>query len=140
MDGNISNPNNLSWSDEHKRLVLFLFVGGINTLFGYGLYSFMLFINLHYALASLLATVGGVFFNFKTTGVIVFKNRDNRLLFRFIAVYSVTYSVNVTCLRLLSSHTSNMYLAGAVTVLPIACLSYLLLRKFVFGGNKREID
>lgn len=61
------------------QFVKFLFVGGINTAVGYGLFAFFLFLKFHYALAVLFATIVGICFNFKTTGSIVFKNSDNKL-------------------------------------------------------------
>ena len=127
-------------SGERKRLILFFLVGGVNTLFGYFLYSLLLFLHLHYALASLLGTIGGVLFNFKTTGIIVFNNHDNRLISKFIAVYAATYMVNVSGLKLFSIYNANMYLAGAVLVLPVALLGYVLQKKFVFGGTENETD
>jgi len=127
-------------SGERKRLILFFLVGGVNTLFGYSLYALLIFLHLHYALASLLGTVGGVLFNFKTTGVIVFKNHDNRLIFRFIAIYAITYLLNVIGLKVFAIYNANMYLGGAIFVLPIALLGYVLQKKFVFGGAKSEID
>lgn len=125
---------------KHKQLILFFIVGGINTIFGYSLYALLLFLHFHYALASFLGTVGGVLFNFKTTGTIVFKNRDNKLLFRFVAVYCVTYTVNVGCLRIFALYDANMYVAGLVLVVPVALLSYTLLKRFVFGGERHEAD
>jgi GtrA-like protein. len=131
---------NQASAKELKRLFLFFVVGGINTIFGYSLYALLLFLHFHYALASLLATVGGVLFNFKTTGIIVFQNHDNRLLYKFVGVYCITYSVNVGCLRIFAAYGTNMYLAGAVLVVPVALLSYSLLKKFVFGGEKGEVN
>lgn len=125
---------------ERKQLILFFLVGGINTLFGYFLYALLIFLHLHFALASLLGTIGGVMFNFKTTGIIVFNNHDNRLIFKFIAVYATTYLVNVSGLKLFSIYNTNMYLAGAVLVLPVALLGYVLQKKFVFGGTGNETD
>lgn len=125
---------------EMNRLVLFFIVGGVNTLFGYSLYALLLYLHLHYALASLLSTIVGVLFNFKTTGVIVFKNHNNCLLLRFIGVYSVTYLLNIGGLKIFSIYNANMYLAGAVLVLPIALLAFILQKKFVFGGEKGEIN
>lgn len=125
---------------EQKRLILFFLVGGINTVFGYSLYALLLFLHFHYSVASLLATIGGVLFNFKTTGVIVFKNSDNRLLLRFVSVYCVTYAINVGGLRVFHAFQMNMYLAGAILVLPMALLSYMLLKTFVFGGNENETN
>jgi putative flippase GtrA len=125
---------------ERKKLVLFFVIGGVNTVFGYSLYAALIYIHLHYALASLLSTVGGVLFNFKTTGVIVFENHDNRLLFRFIAVYIFNYLWGIGILRAFYIHNVNMYLAGAILILPGALIAYVLQKKFVFGGDKGEVN
>ncbi len=127
---------NISWrSIFGNRFILFLFVGGINTLFGYGLYALMLFIGLHYALAALVATIGGVLFNFKTTGAIVFGNGNNALIFRFVAVYLVVYVVNTGVLKIFNHYAVSLYIAGAVMLLPMAVLAFLLQRKFVFTSS-----
>lgn len=63
--------------------LLFIFVGALNTLFGYTIFTFFIMMGLHYALAALLANILGVLFNFKTTGKIVFKNSNNVLLVKF---------------------------------------------------------
>jgi putative flippase GtrA len=126
--------------EERKILLLFLLIGGINTLFGYSLYALLLYFHLHYALASLLATIGGVLFNFKSTGVIVFKNHNNRLLFKFIGVYCVTYLINVGCLKIFASFNVNLYIAGAILILPVALIAFVLQKKFVFGGDKGETN
>lgn len=138
----MKKKNPLSVINGHKyvQVILFFFVGGINTMFGYSLYALLLFINLHYALASFLATIGGVLFNFKTTGTIVFRNSDNKLLYKFVLVYCFTYFVNVLFLRAFYVFEVNMYLAGAIMVVPVALLSYTLLNRFVFGGDNLETN
>lgn len=110
----------------------FLFVGGLNTLFGYGMFALLLYGGMHYAVASLLATILGILFNFMTTGTIVFQNRNHRLLFRFVGVYAVTYVINVTSLKVFDLLKINMFLAGGLLLLPAAVISYMLNRKFVF--------
>ncbi|NLG33174.1 MAG: GtrA family protein [Syntrophomonadaceae bacterium] len=127
-------------SGERKRLVLFLLVGGLNTIFGYSLYALLLYSGLHYALASLLSTIGGVLFNFKTTGVIVFKNHNNKLLFKFIGVYAITYLLNIGCLRIFDIFNVNMYLAGAIVLIPVALIAYTLQKRLVFGGENGEVN
>ena len=109
-------------------------------MFGYALYALLLYMNFHYALASLLGTVCCILFNFKTTGTIVFENNNNRLLFKFIAVYCVTYDINVGCLKIFSLYGVNMYVAGLILVIPVALLSYTLLKNFVFGGDCDKTD
>ena len=111
-------------------------VGGINTIFGYALFALFIFLGFHYAMASFLSTVLGVLFNFKTTGVLVFRNKDNRLLFRFFGVYSVVYVINVLMLKALGIAGFDMYLAGALVIIPLAVLSFVLNKLFVFGVKK----
>jgi putative flippase GtrA len=115
-----------------RRFIRFLLVGALNTLVGYLLYAFFIFCNLHYAQAVLLATIIGALFNFKSIGRLVFKSHDNRLIFRFLAVYAITYLLNVAGLRLFAGHQVNLYLAGIVLALPVALVSYLLHSTFVF--------
>ena len=119
-----------------KQFIKFLMVGGINTLFGYGLFALFIFLGFHYAMASFLATVLGILFNFKTTGVLVFQNKDNRLLFRFFGVYGVVFVINVLMLKVLGEVGFGMYLAGAVVIVPLAVLSFVLNKLFVFEVKK----
>ena len=114
-------------------------VGGINTLFGYGLFALFIFLGFHYAMSAFLATVVGVLFNFKTTGVLVFRNKDNRLLFRIFGVDSVVYVINVLMLKVLDNVGFDMYIAGALLIIPLAVLSFVLNKLFVFGV-KNETD
>jgi putative flippase GtrA len=118
------------------RFLRFAVVGMLNTAFGYGVYALMLRIGLGYAAASAVATVVGVLFNFKTTGVLVFDSQDNRLILQFIAVYVIVYCVNLTGLWLLNRAGVDSYTAGLVTLLPSALLAYLLNKVFVFRVSK----
>ena len=121
------------------RFIRFLFVGGINTLFGYGVYSLLIVFGLHYSISLFIATAIGVLFNFKTTGIFVFKNKDNWLIIRFIAVYAVVYCVNVLAISGLKKVGANEYTAGAIMLLPVAVLSYFLNSLFVFQ-KLRSVD
>jgi len=115
------------------RFIRFLFVGALNTLFGYALYAFLVFIGIRYDWARVIAIIIGIIFNFFTTGRIVFKNKDNWLIVRFVLVYAVTMSLDVFVLKRLVEHLQvNEYLAGALTTIPIALLSYLLNSIFTF--------
>jgi putative flippase GtrA len=118
------------------RFLKFIFVGGVNTLFGYGLFTLFIFLNIHYAIASLLSTTLGVFFNFKTTGNLVFKSNNNRLIGRFISVYVIIYLLNVVFLKCLSVFNFNLYVSGAILILPLAIASFILNKKFVFNHSK----
>ena len=120
-----------------ERFVLFLFMGGINTLFYYALYSILIYTGFHYAAAVGIATVCGVLFNFQTFGRVVFKDFHLALLWRFVCVYVVVYIVNVVGLKLLELvGLTDKYIAGGVLVLPMALLGYFLNKTFVFNRSK----
>ena len=120
------------WSIQFFR---FLLVGGINTLFGYLIFSVLILLKLHFSIASLLGTILGVIFNYFTTGRIVFNHRDTRLIVKFFGVYGITYLVNLFFLNIFDKLHMNMLLAGAILIFPIALLSYFLNKKFVFKGT-----
>lgn len=115
-----------------KPFIRFLFVGGINTIFGYGLFALFIYMHLHYSIASLLSTILGVLFNFKTTGKLVFKSNNNKLIVRYFGVYLILYIVNVTLLKCFQQIQLNFYYSGAILVLPLAVISFILNKKFVF--------
>jgi len=111
----------------------------VNTIFGYGVFSLLILLSLHYVVAALLATICGILFNFKTTGTRVFKNRDNRLIFRFFGVYLITYFLIVGLLKLFDMAGVIPLVAGAIIALPMAVVSFLLMRKFVFKTFKQGL-
>jgi len=115
-----------------KQFILFLLVGLLNTGFGYGLFALLIFLKVHYALASLLSTFLGILFNFKTTGVIVFKNSNNILIFRFFLAYGITYLAGLLFLYITNYFAISNYIAGAVWLLPGAIISYFLQKSIVF--------
>jgi len=115
------------------RFIRFLFVGGINTAFGYLIFSVLILLQIHYSIASLLATILGVIFNYFTTGRIVFDNSDPKLLVKFFGVYGITYLINLIFLLIFDSFQINMLIAGAILIFPLAILSYFLNKIFVFS-------
>ncbi|MBF0560147.1 MAG: GtrA family protein [Nitrospirae bacterium] len=118
----------------NNRFIRFLIVGGINTAFGYGVYALLIFLKFHYAVASLLATILGVMFNFKTTGSLVFESKDNRLIFKFVGVYAIIYALNTASLGVFNYFKVDMYLAGAAMLLPMAMVGFVLNKNLVFKG------
>lgn len=119
------------WSIQILR---FFVVGGVNTAFGYGVFALLIWIGLPKELAAFLSTICGILFNFKTTGTIVFKNRDNRLIFRFFAVYGVTYLLNIGLLDVFENFGIGPYIAGAIIILPVSLLGFFLNKRFVFNS------
>lgn len=120
----------------NHQFIRFLLVGVINTLFGYGVYVFWVLIGFHFALAALLSTILGVLFNFKTTGALVFKSNNNQLIIKFFVVYGILYLLNVTGIYVLSTVNLNHQTGGAIMLLPMAILGFVLNKYYVFNQEK----
>lgn len=115
-----------------NRFFRFLVVGGINTVFSYSLYAFLLFIGLHYLLAAIISFIISVLFNFETTGRLVFQKNDRRLLLKFIFSYVIILAISLFSLNMLVMLGISPYLAGLLNVFPVAIISFLIQRTFVF--------
>ena len=120
------------------QFIKFVLVGILNTLFGYGIWALLLYIGLHYAVATVLSTILGVLFNFKTTGYLVFKNKDNKLLWKFIQIYILTTCLSILGLKCAKMADINLYYAGLFLTGIMAIISFLMQKYYVFRGNKNE--
>jgi len=122
-----------------KRLLLdrqfhrFIVVGILNTIVGYSLFAFFIYVGLHYVLASLFATVLGVLFNFHSIGKLVFGTHDYHLIIRFFSVYGITYILSIIFLYFFDKLGIDIYLAGFLLLAPMAVISFLLNKFYVFG-------
>lgn len=117
----------------NQQFIRFVLVGLLNTVFGYSLFAFFLYIGAIYPLAVFLSTIFGILFNYKTIGKIVFSSTKNKLV-PFVLVYVALYLLNVFCLWFLSIlGLENMYISGAILLAPLAIFSYYLNRNFVFS-------
>lgn len=114
------------------RLIRFFLVSGLNTVFGYGLFALLIYCDLSYPIALLISTIAGILFNFKTIGGFVFKSQNNILIFKFFGVYGITYLFNVAGLAFFKNLQLNTYIAGAILVIPVGLLAYILNKRFVF--------
>lgn len=116
----------------------FLIIGLFNALFGYSIFALLLFIGIHYTIATLIATILGVLFNFKTIGMFVFNNAKNSLIVKFILVYTVAYLINIACLKVFSMLSIDYYLAGLLMLAPMALLTFLMNKRFVFDKDSAD--
>ena len=122
---------------KKSGFIKFLFVGIINTIFGYSVFAMLIILRLDYRYALLMATIFGVMFNFKTIGILVFKTKNNELIFRFIGVYCVIYILNIELIKIINSFGINILMSQALLLLPLAVTSYILNKRFVFNGNNK---
>jgi len=120
------------------RFLRFLLVGILNTIVGYAIYIVGLLAGLHYGAALAAATVLGMLFNFKSTGVLVFSSHDNRLLLKFSAVYGMVYVFNVIGVAVFFRFGFAQWLSGLFMLFPAALLSYYLNGLLVFSNDENK--
>lgn len=122
----------LNLFNQNKKFILFLCVGLLNTLFGYSIFAFFLWIGLHFTISALISTIAGILFNFTTFGRIVFKNNSYSNLPKFVFIYALNYFLGVGVLYYCDQLDYNLYFVQAILLMPSAVLRYLLMKYFVY--------
>jgi putative flippase GtrA len=117
------------------QFVKYAIAGVVNTIFSYCVYALLIFIGLHFSLATFLQMVAAIIFNFYTFGKFVFKNSDKKLMMQFIPVSIVLYFVYTGGIKLLKINGFNDYISGAIMLAPTAVLSFVL-NKYLVYENK----
>jgi len=118
---------------EIGKIILFLVVGAINTLFGLGIYWLFLYAGLSYPLASLLSLFAGVLFSYNNHRKAVFKSRGRFLV--YVLVWFFIYVVNIALISAVRNYIGD-YFAGVATLPVIIILSYVLMKWLVFRPFK----
>ena len=120
----------------------------LNTAFGLFVNYVFLFIFEHllklnhaYVVSNFIATIVSILFNFKTYGILVFKNKDNKLILRFLAVTTFTYLLNIGGIALLEHCGSqNNYINLTIMAVPVGLLNYVLNSIFVYKRKARFLN
>lgn|GEM_PF-1442613 len=123
----------LDFSLRENRFMRFLIAGGMNTLFGFAIYSASILAGSTVWLALLAGTIAGTIFNFITTGGYVFRDISLTRFPRFVSFYLLVYGVNLGLIELLSIWLRNEILSQSILIFPMALLSYVLMARFVFS-------
>ena len=116
----------------NNTFVRFLIAGGVNTLFGFLVYSIAILSQLQVWQALLAGILAGLVFNFVTTGGYVFRDLTVKRFFRFAGAYVLIYLANLGLVVLLSEWIDSAILRQGIITIPMALGSYLLMTKFVF--------
>ncbi|MBR4918478.1 MAG: GtrA family protein [Bacteroidales bacterium] len=127
------------------QFIRFILTAILNTLFGLFINYLFLYIFEHllklnhaYIVSNFLATIVSILFNFKTYGILVFKNKKNRLFFRFLLVTTFTYLLNIGGIALLQHLGSrNNYLNLTLMAIPVGLLNYTLNKHFVYTNKAK---
>lgn len=120
---------------RRNRFIRFLVAGGVNTLFGFAVYSLSIAAGMAVWLALLVSMPLGTMFNFFTTGGYVFQELSLARFPRFILCYLLVYFINLELIESILILLNNKILAQAILILPMATLSYFLMARFVFSSK-----
>ena len=104
----------------------------LNTCFGYASFLLSLKAGAPVTLALVASTVAGTLFNFETSRRIVFQSREKGRLIVFLGVYAIIFVINDLAILTLGALGLGAEIAQAVLVLPMALLSFVAQRRFVF--------
>lgn len=116
---------------------MFLIIGVLNTVFGYCVFAFFLLLHIPDYIAVILSTCLGILFNFKTTGTLVFKNKNNKLLLRFIMNAGVICIVTIGLIKVLNGFIFNSYISGAIATSIMPFLSYYMNKRIFTAKNSK---
>lgn len=115
------------------KIVRFLLVGGLNTLVGFFVFSLAIYLSTGNVELSLAANIGvGVFFNYLSYGIAVFKSLGKMQFAKFVLAYAFLYLINYIALQIMLLEQMNVYAAQFINIFYLAPLSYFIFNKLVF--------
>lgn len=110
-------------------------VGGLNTLFGFSIYSLLALSDLSTLVVLITSNVAAMAFNFATTGGLVFRDMSLARVPPFLVSYGVVLVIYLKLIEWLSPICGGRIWAMAIIVLPMAVFTYLLQTTFVFKSK-----
>ena len=122
-----------------SQIFRYIFVASVNVAAGYGIFAFLIFLGLHYILAVTMATIFGILVGFKAFSALVFNNKNNLLIWKYLSVWAIVYFLNIAGITFLSFGGLSDYLSGFIMLFPSAGLGFLLNKRFVFKKTDQDI-
>ncbi len=113
----------------------FLLAGGVNTLFGWLIYSASVLLGAPVWMALIISTVIGIAFNFLTIGGYAFKALAVQRLPKFVSAYGLVYAVNLASIGAMKHWVHDPIWVQLLLTPPMALLSFLLMSRWVFVGE-----
>lgn len=122
-----------------RKEIRFLFVGGINTVVGYGSYALFIFLGLNYVAAQTFSTIIGVINSYFWNKYFTFKQpyKSFAEIIKFLSVYLVSYLMNLLILYIFVDILKlNEYAAGLLGLIFTTLISYFGHNYFSFRKRK----
>lgn len=115
------------------KVIRFLLVGGLNTLVGFLVFSLAIYLSNGNVGLSLATNIGvGIFFNYLSYGIAVFKSLGKKQFAKFVLAYAFLYFINYIALRIMLDQQMNVYVAQFINLFYLAPISYVVFNKLVF--------
>lgn len=116
------------------QFIRFVLTGILNTIVGYLLYVVGYYITGNETVALVLDYTLSILFNFKSYSLLVFKNKDNSKIFRFVGVYLVVFLLNRVSLWIyIDVAKIDPYLSQLIALLYIPIIMFGAFKKYVFN-------
>ena len=125
-----------------RQEIRFLFVGGLNTLVGYGLYAIFLMLNVNYLIANTLSTVLGVLHSYLWNRFFTFKSKEkaSKEIVKFVSVYIISYLLGTATLFCFTSFLQlSPYIAGFINLFITTLISFFGHKYFSFSSENGRL-
>ena len=126
--------------------IRFLFVGGLNTIVGYGVYALLIYIGVNYLVANTISTVIGIVHSYLWNRFFTFKSKNKALkeITKFISVYAVSYLIGMCTLFIFKDKLNiSAYIAGLINLVITTLISYFGHKYYSFkkeDNTDKKID
>ena len=121
----------LRHADRIAELWRYYKIGVVNTIFGIGVYSLLVFFGLNLFVAQILSHIVGVTFNYFMFTKHVFRTVKPHIP-RYIFSYGVNYLIGLAFLALFHHFMPSPYIAGFLSAASASVINYVILKTFVF--------
>lgn len=106
--------------------------GILNTAFGYGLFSFLVWINLNIFIAQIVSHSCGTVFNYFMYTKHVFRSSEP-VKGKFFVSYIGNYFLSLAALAIATRLVPSPYAAGFVSIIVVSLINYVILKRLVFS-------
>src|SRR5579863_10117271 len=117
-----------------NKFIGYLFVGGFNTVMSIAVFSALLWLGMHYMLASSTTYIFGVLEGYTLNSILVFREKPHfKSLLRFTLVYCISLVLNLLLMDLQVEllHMGKL-VAQIITCMVLIILNFYLVKVFVY--------
>lgn len=118
--------------NELHQLIGFVFWGGLNTAVSFAVYCAFIYFGTHIYIASIFGLIAGIFLGHYLNKNNVFKSKQQKTIYKYIALWLCLYLVNITLLTLLIQFGLNKYISGLIAAVLLVPVSFLAQKSFIF--------